>query len=68
MAYEITMENDISYIKIYDVEQNEDFCSLYLHNNIIHEIEWHMSEKFILTASSDQSMKIFKLPETKIFD
>lgn len=68
LAYTVTLQNDISFVKVFDLENDQDFCSIYLHNNLIHQIEWSRCDRFLLTASADFTMKVFKLPENKVFD
>lgn len=68
LAYSVTKKNNFSYIKIYNFEDDIDFCSFYHHFNLIHDIDWHKSEKYIISSSADKTIKIFEIPQYRIYN
>ena len=68
LAYSVTKQNNFSFIKIYNFEDDIEYCSFYHHFNLIHDINWHRSEKYIISSSADKTIKIFEIPEYRIYN
>ena len=64
LAYSTSKENRFSYVKVYDFEDDVHYCNLYNHNEIINAVDWHKEEAFLLSCSSDKTMKLFILPDS----
>ena len=61
-----TMGSGRTIIKIFDIEKDSDhesphIASLAGHQNLIHDIDWSYKDKYICTASSDCSVKVWEL-------
>lgn len=62
LAYSAIKQDKFSYLKIYNFEENCAVADLYNHNDIINDLDWHQNDKFIMSCSSDGTIKIFELP------
>lgn len=58
-----TMGSGRTIIKIFDIEKEEDHLIVVLsgHSDLIHDIDWSYKDKYLCTASSDCSCKVWEL-------
>lgn len=63
LAAACTFKSSKTIIKIFDVEEGVLFAELKGHSNIIHDIKFSFSSLFLITVSSDQTAKVWKVPK-----
>ena len=63
LACSITDKNNFSFIKIYSIASKSVYCQFFYHVGLIHEVDWSASSKYLISCSSDKSLKLFKLPK-----
>jgi len=66
LAAACTYENSKTVIKIFNVEEGELKYTLKGHKNIIHDLNWHPTNKYLVSCSSDFSIKVWRIPEVEI--
>ncbi len=66
LAFSCTKENYITFIQVYDLEDDILHCCFYLHQKLIHDLNWSPNDQFLVSASADRTIKLFELPEYRV--
>lgn len=64
LAAACTQDNSKTIIKIFDMEDGTLPFILKGHRNIIHDLDWSLNDRFLISASSDYSAIIWKIPKS----
>ena len=68
LAAACTYENSKTVIKIFNVEDGVLKYTLKGHKNLVHDLDWHSSNNFLISSSSDFTSKVWKIPENEAGD
>lgn len=65
LAYTSTDKSNFSCIKIFDFEKKSEYCTLFYHTSLVHQIKWASNDEYLITCSSDKFVKLFKIPKNQ---
>jgi jouberin len=68
LAAACTYDNNKTVIKIFNVEDGVLRYTLKGHKNLIHDLSWHPSNRFLVSCSSDNTSKVWRVPEVEMND
>lgn len=66
LACAVIDKDNFSIIKLIDIATKSDYCCLYFHVGIVHELNWSSSSRYLISCSSDNTVKLFKIPKESI--
>ena len=64
IAYSAVKKDKLSYIRVYDFEENRHLIDLYNHNDVINDLDWHQTDSYLLSSSNDGTVKLFSVLES----
>jgi len=66
LAAACTYENSKTVIKIFNVEDGVLKYTLKGHKNLIHDLDWHPSNMYLVSCSSDFTVKVWRIPDKEM--
>ena len=63
LAAACTQDNSKTVIKIFDIEDGTVPYIYKGHRNIIHDLDWSLNDRFLISSSSDYSSIVWKVPK-----
>lgn len=64
LAAACTQDNSKTIIKIFDVDDGTIPYIYKGHRNIIHDLDWSLNDRFLISSSSDYTSVVWKVPKT----